>query len=92
MLIAHGVPAFCPHAGGIFPSAYDVPYEQWIAYDLAVLARCTHLILLPYWEQSSGARRERDRALELGLPVWEWQDGAPAPDWLAGVDIGFGVL
>src|SRR5574342_1232287 len=26
-----GVTCFCPHLSGAFPSAFDVPYETWLA-------------------------------------------------------------
>jgi hypothetical protein len=38
-------------------------------FDFAVIDRCTHVLMLPRWEFSSGARRERDYALDHGKPV-----------------------
>lgn len=69
-----GVPAFCPHLSGAFPSAFDLPYELWLAYDFAVIARCTHMVLLPRWETSAGAQRERDFARERGIPILTWPE------------------
>lgn len=70
-LLRRGIPAFCPHLSGGFPSAFDVDYETWLAYDLAVIARCTHVLLLPRWETSTGALRERAYAESIGVPILE---------------------
>jgi hypothetical protein len=70
--IRAGLPAFCPQLTGAFPSAHaDVPYEAWMAYDFAVIDRCTHMVMLPRWESSDGAVREREYALQRGMPVLE---------------------
>lgn len=66
-----GVPVFCPQLTGAFPSAHsDVPYEAWMAYDFAVIDRCTQMLMLPRWETSAGAVREMHYALGKGLPVY----------------------
>lgn len=68
--LKRGIPAFCPHLSGAFPSAWaDVPWDQWLEYDLAVIDRCTHVVMLPRWETSAGAVKERDYAVQLGIPV-----------------------
>lgn len=67
--IARGIPAFCPHVTAAFPSSQEVDYETWLAYDLRVLDRCTHLLLLPRWETSPGAVGERRYAEQIGVPV-----------------------
>ncbi len=65
-----GLPTFCPQLNGMFPSAHaNVTYETWMAFAFAVIPRCTHLVLLPRWESSAGAMRERIYALKLGLQV-----------------------
>jgi len=64
-----GLPAFSPHLGGAFPSAWEVSWETWLEYDLAVIDRCTHVLMMPRWEMSAGAIRERTYALEIGKPV-----------------------
>lgn len=68
-LIAAGIPAFCPHLSAIAPGAFDIDYEAWMAYDLAVLDRCTHVLTLDGWKDSAGALREVARAHEKGIPV-----------------------
>ena len=64
-----GIPSFCPQLGALVPEAFEIDYEQWMAYDFAVIDRCTHVLMLPRWESSSGAVRERDYAQIAGLPV-----------------------
>jgi hypothetical protein len=67
--LRRGIPAFCPHLSGAFPSAFNVDYETWIAYDFAVIERCTHVMMLPRWETSAGAVREKAHAEALGCAV-----------------------
>ena len=70
--VRNNIPAFCPQLTGAFPSAHaDVHYENWIAYDFAVIDRCTHLLMLPRWETSSGAVREREYAIRRRMPIAE---------------------
>ena len=62
-----GLPAFSPHLIGAFPSAWTaLSHAEWLAYDCAILDRCTHLLLMPRWETSKGARMERDYWIERG--------------------------
>lgn len=68
--LKRGIPAFSPHLCGAFPSAWsDVSWEQWLAYDLAVIDRCTHVLMMDRWHLSAGAIKERDYALSIGKPV-----------------------
>lgn len=68
--LQRGIPAFCPHLGGAFPSAWtNVSWEQWLAYDLVVIDRCTHVLMLPRWETSAGALKEKAYAESVGCPV-----------------------
>lgn len=69
-LLKRGVPAFCPHLSWAFPSAWaDVSWDRWLDYDLAVIDRCSHVLMLPRWEGSTGAVKERAYAQEIGKPV-----------------------
>jgi hypothetical protein len=69
-LLQRGIPNFCPHLGGAFPSAWtDVSWDIWLEYDLAVIDRCTHVLLLPRWETSAGALKEKAYAEAKGLPI-----------------------
>lgn len=69
-LMQRGIPAFCPHLSGAFPSAWtDVTWERWLDYDLAVIDRCTHVLMMDRWHLSAGAIKERDYAISIGKPV-----------------------
>jgi hypothetical protein len=69
-LVKDGIPSFCPHLCGMFPSAWtDVSYDQWMAYDLAVLDRCTHVLMLDGWRESAGADLEVRYAVDRGMPI-----------------------
>ena len=64
-----GVHAFCPHICALVPGAFDIPYERWLAMDLALLERCETVLMLPRWETSPGARREHELATLMGKRV-----------------------
>jgi len=68
---ARGVASYCvvPHSCCETEKYLNVPrgYEQWMAGDLAVLARCDVVVRLR--GESPGADREEARARELGIPV-----------------------
>lgn len=65
-----GIPAFCPHLSGAFPSAWSaVEWERWLEYDLAVIDRCTHVLMMDRWGLSIGAIKEREYAVSIGKPV-----------------------
>lgn len=69
--IRRKVAAFCPHLSAAFPTAHHaVDYELWMDYDFAVIDRCTHVLMLPRWETSGGAVREREYAEQRGIPVF----------------------
>lgn len=69
-LLKAGIPAFCPHLSGIFPTAWSLlTHAEWIAYDKAVIDRCTHVLMMPGWMSSKGARIEYRYALRAGKPV-----------------------
>lgn len=69
-LLRHGIPAFCPHLCGAFPSAWTaLPHAEWLAYDYAIIDRCTHMLMMPRWETSTGARLEHDYAMRRGMPI-----------------------
>ena len=88
--LAHAVAAarkgwfpFTPHlnTAGFEIDCPDVPNEDWIDGDIAILrllprARAA-VLLLPGWEQSKGARLERDWAIHLNLEVFD----PPATPW-----------
>lgn len=71
-LLKLGIPAFCPHLSGAFPSAWTaLSHGDWVRYDYAVIDRCTHMLMMPRWQTSVGAQMERDYWMAKGV-------GAPA--------------
>jgi hypothetical protein len=69
-LLARGIPAFCPHLSGAFPSAWTaIDHRTWLDYDLRVIDRCTHVLMMPRWETSSGAVIEKEYAEQIGKPI-----------------------
>ena len=64
-----GHAALCPHANTAhFQDA--APDEVWLKGDLEMLLRCDAIIMTPDWERSSGAKAERQFAIEHGIPVF----------------------
>jgi len=68
---------FTPHlnTAGFEVDCPEISHEEWLAGDLAILrllprARAA-VLLLPGWEQSKGARLERDWAIHLNLEVFD---------------------
>lgn len=45
-------------------------YEEYMKVDLAILETCSVIYMLSNWQDSPGARREHERAKELGLDIW----------------------
>lgn len=66
-LLDLGIPAFAPQA---FIDV-SLSYETMMTYDLAVINRCTHMLMMPRWKTSPGANRERIHAMNLPIPVYE---------------------
>ena len=64
----NGGAAFCPHLntahfGGLLPD------EVWLEGDIEFLMVCDAIYMLPNWETSDGAKDERQKAYDLGMPV-----------------------
>ena len=64
-----GWAVICPHKnsshfGGIIPD------DNFIEGDIEILKRCDAIYLLSNWHYSTGARMERDIALEKGMAVY----------------------
>lgn len=53
-------------------------YEDYLRADFKIIARCDALFMLPGWEQSKGACREKAYAESLKLAIYDWRDGIPA--------------
>lgn len=60
-----------PHANTAHPEFESVqPYQFWIAATLELLRRCDAIVMVPGWQDSSGARGELSEALRLGKPAF----------------------
>ena len=63
-----GYACLCPHTNTRhFDGAADDAI--WLAGDLAMLARCDVVLMLPGWEASQGATAEHGYAISRGIPV-----------------------
>ena len=60
-----------PHVAILPVGDTEAEYEQALAECFELLARSDALVLMPTWEQSPGARRERAFAERYGVPVFE---------------------
>ncbi|AXH46894.1 hydrolase [Mycobacterium phage Aminay] len=47
----------------------EIAWDWYLRRDLAELVKCTHMLLLPGWERSKGARLEHTVAEALGLGI-----------------------
>lgn len=67
-----GAMPVCPHTNTrhlLFEKIQ--PYTFWIETTMSLLEVCDAVMLVPGWAASSGATGERDRALQLGMAVFE---------------------
>lgn len=71
VLRAQGRDVRKPHE--IDGGATDQTWEWYMRRALQMLLDCDEIVLLPGWENSRGARIERQIAEALGMPVSEWQ-------------------
>jgi len=69
-LTLKGIPSFCPHFTALHKDAFEISHEVWMAYDLAVLARCTHILMVQGWQHSKGAVQELQFAMDTKIPVY----------------------
>jgi len=75
-LLTLKVPCYCPHLSGAFPSAWTaLSHADWLAYDCAIIDRCTHMLMMPGWTQSTGAQLEHDYAIEHRVPIYYSVEG-----------------
>jgi len=63
-----GHAAICPHANTQFFQD-ELPDGTYLRGDLEIMARCDAVLLTPDWMMSDGARKERQVAARIGIPV-----------------------
>jgi len=70
---ALGMSALVPHSVGRFAvGTFDEAY--WYEATMAQLRKCDAVMMVPGWEESIGAKQERDEAIALNIPVFEILD------------------
>lgn len=72
-----GIAALCPHKNtalldGATGGAGFGDAAVWLEGDLEMLRRCDLIVMVPGWEQSQGAKAEREEAKARGIPVMYW--------------------
>lgn len=72
-LRALGCVPFCPQWSVIAEMVQHYSYEEWMAYDFDVIARCDALVRLS--GDSPGADREVVEARRLGIPSFAMEAG-----------------
>ena len=66
-----GFAVICPHTNSAHFGA-RVPEEKFLPGYLRILEVCDLLVLLPNWEESSGARAEESFARKRQIPKYFW--------------------
>lgn len=62
--------ALCPHSNtAFFGGAHGIKDEVWLNGDLELLRRCDAIYLTSRWQDSTGARQEKEFAENNGIPV-----------------------
>lgn len=71
-----GFAVVCPHMNTArFEERCKVAgYDDFLRADIELLSRLDCVVMLPGWEESKGAKAERERAIDYGIPVYEWPD------------------
>lgn len=81
-----GHAALCPHANTEFLDGNpNVGWDRLISGDLALMANCDAMVLLPGWEGGRGTWIERTVAVAQGKKVFECKNGldlAAFYEWL----------
>ncbi len=68
---AQGFVPLVPHVTVLPTGNTEAEYEAALAECFELLSRCDAMALMPNWRESPGAVRERARAEELGIVVFE---------------------
>lgn len=76
-LTKYGIHFFCPHMNSAHFEVItpDAPPEFWYTLDLAILEHAAAILMLPRWQESSGVKKELERAKQLGKPVFYAAEG-----------------
>lgn len=68
------IPFFCPHTHSAHFEVLvpDAPPKFWYDLDNLFLDQASAVLLIPNWVESKGACAERTRALDLGIPCYNY--------------------
>lgn len=70
-IIEAGAFPFTPHLNSYHMECdVDKPADWWREADLEMLRRCDAIFLIPGWQESKGARMEKEFALRSSIPVF----------------------
>jgi hypothetical protein len=72
LMVQKGWMPVIPHGNTYhFDELIDMPQSFWLSGTLNLMEQCDAVVLVDGWELSTGARGERQRALELRMPLYD---------------------
>lgn len=63
-----GYAVICPHNNSAWMDDI-IPWQQFLLGDLEILSRCDVVVMLPDWNKSKGASKERNLAYKLNKKI-----------------------
>ena len=70
-----GYAVVCPHLNSAHMERdCKAKYEDFLAGDFEIIERCNAVIMIPGWQNSNGACKEKLHAEKMGIPVYEYPD------------------
>lgn len=66
-----GAVALCPHTNTALMDG-ACSDDVWLEGDIELLRRCDGIVLVEGWSSSDGTLAEREVALTMRLPIFEW--------------------
>jgi hypothetical protein len=72
-LWVHGWVPICPHLNSKdFHKSLPLTHDDFVEGDLLLVERSDIIVMAPDWQISDGACTEREHALAVDIPVFEW--------------------
>lgn len=62
-----GFAVICPHINNDFGDACKLTWKEYLRGDLELISKVDLVVLLPGWQDSKGARKERRFAQKMGI-------------------------
>jgi len=66
----------CPHTNSFLCGGALLDDYDWLDADREMIARCDGVVFIAGWQQSEGARCEREFAEMNGIPCFDWTSPA----------------